>query len=670
MKKKAAPIQSASPSSKLLSSSYVHLIAIAVIIIGIYGKSASYGLTGFDDFHIIKHNMQFLSSWNNIPTAFTTDAFFKKTDGVFYRPLQTLSYIVDAHFGNNSYSIFHIHNFLLLLAALYSIYFLLLAMGFNKNHVFCAIALVAAHPLLVHSGCWLPARGDIQLLFAGSLSFLFFIKYHRENSYLFLVLHFITFLIAVFAKETAALLPLVFLLFIYASSAGMMFRKHQMILVTGWVLIFLIYAICRFNALSGQNQFAFSFITFLYYSLTIPTIPGALLAPLWLNPMPQFTVLHAALGSIILLALCISCRKKTGQWNRMQLFGLVWYILLTLPPLVFVSPNQDKSYDYLEHRALLPMVGLIIAVLTFVKNSLSFQKYKKGVANTFVGISILFAILAFNRAETYANPMDFNLAILAHNEKNILALDGLGAEYVEHENYEAAYTCFDKALEIKPTLLTSLSNRALLRTMKKDFSGALTDLNKVIQARPMPEYLVNRAVVYRAMGNFTAAHEDIARALLLDSSRANTYIELARLLKSEGDFTRAKLSAEQGIAYSPDNAEAYIELADILNNQQNFSESLTAANRAVEIAPGNIKCWINRGLAKNNLHDPEGAYNDFCKALLINPQAMDVLYLRGMVQLTLHRPDEAKNDLIQAARLGSVAAQNMLIRIGSGNGKN
>ncbi len=104
----------------------------------LYFQAFSVGYTGMDDKVIIQDNFELLSKFSNVKEAFTRDAFLRKEADVrfgsgFYRPMQTVSYMIDAQIGGKNPWIYHFTNLILHILTSCSIFYLLTLLGFKKE---------------------------------------------------------------------------------------------------------------------------------------------------------------------------------------------------------------------------------------------------------------------------------------------------------------------------------------------------------------------------------------------------------------------------------------------------------------------------------------------------------------------------------------------------------
>lgn len=102
--------------------------------------------------------------------------------------------------------------------------------------------------------------------------------------------------------------------------------------------------------------------------------------------------------------------------------------------------------------------------------------------------------------------------ILNEDREDEQALLGLGLiEHVNGNNLDAEIY-FSMAIDAHPNSYTAYLNRYQLRMKQKQFDKALDDINAVINLKQEPKYLKDRALLYIAMGNFSAARVDVQKA--------------------------------------------------------------------------------------------------------------------------------------------------------------
>ena len=94
---KTASIIPATPSLLERFDKYTiwHYNILLLVPFFIYIKTVGFDFINMDDVAIIYNNLDTLMHWKNIGFAFKTDAFLGP-HGDFYRPIQTVSFMLDA----------------------------------------------------------------------------------------------------------------------------------------------------------------------------------------------------------------------------------------------------------------------------------------------------------------------------------------------------------------------------------------------------------------------------------------------------------------------------------------------------------------------------------------------------------------------------------------------
>src|SRR6476659_5278418 len=208
---------------------------IALAVVAVYATAPSFKFIGFDDTEILKHRYFIIGDLSKIKVAFTTDAFLG-TNGSFYRPLQTVSFMLDALVGGPNPFIYHLTILLLHIASSLCVFWLLLTLGYRRLLSLLLALVFALHPMFVPMVAWVPTRGDLLLTIFFIISFILFIKSFRTNRPVLVVWHGIAFFLALLSKETAVAVPPLCLLYYYFELRKSKERK----LITRYFVVWLI----------------------------------------------------------------------------------------------------------------------------------------------------------------------------------------------------------------------------------------------------------------------------------------------------------------------------------------------------------------------------------------------------------------------------------------------
>jgi hypothetical protein len=126
----------------------------------------------------------------------------------FYRPLTSLSFAVQKHFHGTYIFGFHLFNLLLYEGTVFLVYLLLRAAGTGRFKSAAGMALFASLPVHVQVACWISGgRADVLSGFFVVLT----LYLHLRNTKAFRIAAVLTAVMAVMAKESALILPVLLL---------------------------------------------------------------------------------------------------------------------------------------------------------------------------------------------------------------------------------------------------------------------------------------------------------------------------------------------------------------------------------------------------------------------------------------------------------------------------
>ena len=298
----------------------------------LYLKTLTFGLTHFDDNGIISNNITFLSDFENAPKAFTTDAYAGITS-LFYRPLQTISYMVDIKVSGGDHPwMYHFSNILLFALTASMLFLFLHSFLIPPKLVLFSTLAFSVHPLFTSNVAWIPARGDLLLSFFALLSFLLLIGYIRKDKFVYLFLHWVAFTIALFCKETAAFLPFLFILYYFTFSADKPFEKKHLLAVILYGASGLLWLWLRSNSIGPEQNTESVYETGLSVLLTnlrsIPESLSSFIFPFEIAVIPAFSFFKSVVGCVFSGVMAFLFFYHKGRPGKEKLFALLWFLLL------------------------------------------------------------------------------------------------------------------------------------------------------------------------------------------------------------------------------------------------------------------------------------------------------------------------------------------------------
>ena len=339
----------------------VYLLFLVLVPLVLYFRVTDFKFTTLDDTHIISTNYDIISNINNLPQAFTHDPFMKTERAQFYRPIQTISFMLDAQLGGKEARIYHLSNLIWHIAVVIALFFFLNMIGIKKDISFLLALFFSINPLLTNAVAWIPARGDILLCFFSLLSFITILLYLSTRKTVYILLHAIVFLLAVFSKETVVFLPILILSYLYFVEKKKFLVKNIIPFIAIWCISFILfYYLRQFVIHRNILSESFGFIPFIKNLPTIPITFGKFIFPYNLSTMPFFDNTALILGIVLIIIFAAITIKVISGERRIVIYGVIWFLAFSIPPMFFRSYISDLGYEYFNFRAYLPIIGILI----------------------------------------------------------------------------------------------------------------------------------------------------------------------------------------------------------------------------------------------------------------------------------------------------------------------
>lgn len=510
---------------------------LAGVILLLYLKSLSFKFIGLDEESLLVQKKEFNEKISNIPQAFTQHVFY--TDDYmegpgslkFYRPLQTVSFIIDEQFSRDTFSFFYFTNILFHIIAVIGLLFVLIQLNINHPIAFLLTLLFAVHPLLIQAIAWIPGRGDSMMTALILWSMYFLIRHSKEVSMKTFFFHSILFAAAVFTKESAVMFfPLCLFWIIFIGGRNLSLR-NKINFAGMHLLIILFWFMMRKNA-AGEIKTGLSpqvlYYSFLEHFPLVLQYFQKLFFPFNLSVMSAIEDTNCGWVALTLAVFGtgIYLTKKI-PWMEIT-FGLLWYFLFLLPTLLF------SYFEGMEHRSYLPVIGIIISCIHL--DPISSLARKTNLMFGVLGIPILiFAFITFNRISIFSS--EFNYWKNAY-------------ETSEH----SAVVCRDYGV-----ILTKMG----------DYQNAEKVYLEGIKRNPQETLIhYNLGVMYYRAGRFTEAKKHLIEELNINSTNFMVYHVLGVIYNKEGRTEEAITMWEQAISLNSNFTEAYKELLSAYSHKK------------------------------------------------------------------------------------------------------
>jgi Tfp pilus assembly protein PilF len=493
-------------------------ILISLISFTVYLRSLFFGFTYFDDNVLILDNLFFLRNISNFFRSFTTEVFhILHSSAAYYRPMLTISYMLDAQISGEGPFMYHFTSILIHIIVSNLLFVFLKKLKISESLAFIFALVFAVHPVLAQAVSWVPGRNDSLLALFALLCFIYLINYYQEESFKNYFFYLLFFTFCLFTKESAVLIPILSLfLGIIVVKKKALFSAFSSLFI-GWFFIGVVWFFLRSIALSGNpleygSQGAVKSVfdnlsaVFLYL--------GKAVFPVNLSVLPTLqdsTLVYGYIASFLTVLALILSKKKNCL---MIAFGTFWFFAFLLP--AFIRPNLSYVAYFLEHRVYLSIVGLFIVFseITFLKKA--DLNSKATALAVFLLVSILSAVNFFHNT-SFKDRLTFWKQAVLTSPSHPLAHKNLGAMYYLDGRFDEAESEFKKSAAINPTEPMIHNNLGLIYFKKGDYASAEAEYKKELEYYPSYDNaLSNLGLLYYQKGE-----KDKAAAYWLETIKVN-----------------------------------------------------------------------------------------------------------------------------------------------------
>lgn len=535
-------------------------IFFALISFLIYAQTLRFDFTYLDDYSLIEENKNFLKDISNFFKAFSQSVFSMDHDSMdnYYRPLLTISFLIDFQIGGLSPFVYHFTNILLHIIATCLLYVFFIKLNYKKEIVFLICLLLTAHPALTKTIAWIPGRNDSLLAIFILGSFIFLLDFFQDKSKKNLAIHFLFFFSALLTKESAVLIIPLFLFFgMFTYRSHSIQTSQKLLLAAGWTIFTGTYFLLRKNALEDQVHVPFSavFAEMIHNLPAIIHYMGKILIPINLSTYPVMedgTIIYGLI-TITAMALLIIWTKK---WkSRFIHFGIAWILLMLLPAIL--RTNMNIEANFLEHRLYIPMVGFFMVLAESVNQKIIQNKY---FIFSFSTVLILFSANSFGHAKHFRNEESFWKNAVETSPHSSVAHSGMGIYYHWNGDKAKAKYEYEKAIGLNQKIQSTHNNLGKIFLDEGDTAKAEALFRKEISLSPKHE---------------------------------KAYYNLGVILLDKGNLSEAERLFKKQIEIAPNYTDAINDLAAVYGKLERFDESILLWKKVVEIDPNHIPAYKN-----------------------------------------------------------------------------
>ena len=621
---------------------------LLLIILVVYGQALAFEFVRFDDPGYVTDNAHVKAglSAQSIKWAFTTSAMGN------WHPLTWLSLMFDSEVGGGS-STFHLTSLVLHTVNALLLFYLLLRMTRHRWSAAFVAAMFAVHPLHVESVAWVSERKDVLSALFCFLTVLAYVRYVERpllRRYLPVLL---AFALGLMSKPMLVTLPVLLLLLDYwplqrygrgSGLRKLLWEKTPLFLLAAASSVVTLYAQSAAGALAAVESFPLglrgsnALVSYTRYLFKTCWPSGlALPYPYDLEILTPLRVVASALllGGVSLLVL------RRARRRPYLIVGWSWYLITLVPVSGLVQVGSQAMADRYTY---LPIIGLFIMVAWGATDLVTVDgrpgRGRKALLATAAGAATLAVMTtAHVQAGHWRNTTALFTHVLEVTERNAVAHDLLGLEWLEAGGLDQALAHLDEAVRIAPDYLDARANlaaalsragrheeavdqrREVLRRRPRDpdahahlglalgrlgrHEEALASLAEALRLAPdNPVALRGSGVALTRQGKNEQAIAYLRRALRVDPGDAETHVNLGTVFLRQDELERAEAEFEEALRIDPDNASAHKNLGVLLARQRKLGEAMAHFAEVLRVDPRDEAARKNLERARSML---EGA---------------------------------------------------------------
>jgi len=546
---------------KIIKSNFLSLAVICALSFCAYSFMLDGSFKSMDDKFSIVENKD-IRSFDNVKKIFTSSFF---GGAHYYRPLVTLSFMIEYHFFELNPFYFRLTNLTLHLLMSATCFFLIFRLTKNRDIAFWTALLFAVHPVNSES-VWNIADRSILLCALFSLNaILCFVIFRQDKKIWAMAASYVCFVLGLLAKESAAMVPIILISYCWLQKDALKRVAGGWIagyfgFLSGFIILRKIIGITKIYAYDSWDQLVLSFFAFLRGGLTylrLFVLPTDLYFDRARRYFENFAdpQIWITLGVYaVLISLLVYYRKRI---DALVYFFIFWACAELLPVSQIVTSIGVQSYyiSLAEHFLYSASIG-VFAVMVIAARGLYEKNKQRGWARPTVvrfGVAgaMVFFLLTTVQQNIYAKyPVEVYKRSIAHNPHNARVINALGMEYADRGDYKKAEKYFRQSLDSDP--FREQARVALGKSLADQgrYWEAVQEYEKIKDIEEGSILDVNIALAYDYL------IRDYKKRIQNDPHNAQLHYSLGVMLAKSKQYAKAQNAFHKAIELRPDYPEA------------------------------------------------------------------------------------------------------------------
>ncbi|MBN1526338.1 MAG: tetratricopeptide repeat protein [Candidatus Omnitrophica bacterium] len=617
-------------------------ILLAALVIGVYANSI-HGKFLLDDNILIKDN-DYIKSFSHVPKVFTTD--MGGTSGYvykFYRPIQMVVHMSQYHLWKFDVRFYHMTSILFHILVVFALYRLINILFKDGILALFTAVLYAVHPIHSESVAAISVIGDPIVALFMLLSLSFYIKQldePRPGTYFLLYL---TFLLALFSKESGLMLLGLFLAYHFT------FRKKIKVLplmilaaITAFYLLFRIFFFKAAKTAPPDMSLGGIAARIPGIFVAIAGYMRILIAPFGLHMGHEHVLFKmtdpaAITGLAIVIALAAFAFMAWRKNNTLVLFATAWSFITLLP----VSNLYPISFYMADHYLYLASIGFFLLVAKALRSAYDKQQLKKYAIAALVILTAFYSVRTMQQNGYWKDARTFYERTLKYTPTSGRSYNNLGNEYLLANDLEKAAEFYRKAIAADPRFMMSYYNLGVVSYKLGKMEDAIWYCQRAIELDPNYPHSYNElGLIYWAMGKKDEAIAAYKTAISL-SPNPVTFRNLAMAYSELNMREEAVWALKKALEIDPNAADIHMRLGFIYLTMGRNEDAVLAYSKAISLRPDNVAAMNDLGVIYFQGGMREKGIDLIRKAISIKPDYAAAHANLGLMYLESGRMEEA-----------------------------
>jgi len=563
---------------------------IAVVILFLLGFAVYFNsLQGefvWDDEIAVKGNSH-IRSWSNIGRAFTTDigAGGRQSTNYYYRPVQTLSYMLDYSIWGLNPIGYHLSSIVLHILTALSIYWLMRLLFRDGALPLFTSLLFLIHPIQTESVAAICVKVELITALFMLLTVIAYVKLSEKDRPLLYVWMIFCCSAALFTKENSLVIPALLLLYNFSFKKKINMKAFLIVLTLA-----VLYIVLRFTILKSAP------IHISFIRTAIERVPGffaaitsylrLLLLPVHLHAeygtgLFAFSHPRVITGMLASAGLIVYALRKRRSEPAVT-FAVFWFFIALLP----MSNIYPLAFYMAEHYLYLPSLGFFVFLALKIDNLFRVKTYRTFSIVSLAALTMFYSYATVKQNLYWRDPVEFCERTLRYSEDNHRLYNNLGLAYFHKGRIEDAIGAYEKAIRLMPDYPRALNNLGYAYYRVGSHDEAIASFEKALAIDP--SYLRaynNLGLVYYGLGMNKEAIAAYEKAIEGDPYYVKAYSNLGAVYYRMGVNDKAAEYFKRSIEIDPFYEAAYYNLALVYSRMGMDEEAAVYRKKRAEIEP-------------------------------------------------------------------------------------